>query len=95
MRLVGPRVVLRELELSDVGDVFGIYSNDRVLTFRSRDKPTREEVRSMVGDGVDRAGREARLEYFVAITFVDDRPASARLRAGRGTTRPGTAGRWG
>ncbi|MBT8226022.1 MAG: GNAT family N-acetyltransferase [Dactylosporangium sp.] len=78
VNLVGKRVVLREFREGDGDDLYAINGDERVTTWLSFDRRTREQTRTALAGILERAQHEARTEYYLALS----RPAVDRVIGG-------------
>jgi RimJ/RimL family protein N-acetyltransferase len=82
VRLVGPRVVLREFRPDDVDGALGVVGDDEVTRWLSFDSRDREATREMLASAADRARLTPRTEYYLAVTLPDGDRAVGFARLG-------------
>jgi ribosomal-protein-alanine N-acetyltransferase len=73
VKLVGPRLTLREFRQEDVADVLALVGDDRVTRWLSFDSRTREQAESMIQGVIERAQQQPRTEYYLGVVRDDDR----------------------
>jgi RimJ/RimL family protein N-acetyltransferase len=66
--IVGDRVRLREFRMDDLEDSLAVVSDDRVTRWLSFDSLSREQQSQRLSDAIERARRNPRTEYFLAVT---------------------------
>jgi [ribosomal protein S5]-alanine N-acetyltransferase len=71
VRLVGPRVTLREFVVDDVDQVLALVGDDQVTRWLSFDSRSRRQAVDMVAGIVERAQLNPRTEYYLAVTVAD------------------------
>jgi ribosomal-protein-alanine N-acetyltransferase len=67
VKLVGPRVIVREFRADDVDSVFAIIGDDRVTNSLSFDSRGRPESEAMIKGVLQRAQDDPRTEYYLAV----------------------------
>jgi RimJ/RimL family protein N-acetyltransferase len=72
VELMGKVVRLREFRTTDVDDSLDVVGDDRVTRFLSFDSRSRDEAREMIAGTIERARRDPRAEYYLAVTTHDD-----------------------
>lgn len=73
VKLVGPRLTLREFRDDDVDAVLALIGDDRVTRWLSFDSRSREQAASMIQGVIDRAQHQPRTEYYLGAVRDDDR----------------------
>lgn len=72
VKLVGPRITLREFRTDDVDDALTLVGDDRVTRWLSFDSRTREQTAAMIEGVIERAQLEPRTEYYLGAALDDD-----------------------
>lgn len=72
VKLVGPRVTLREFTRDDIDASLALVGDDRVTRWLSFDSRTRDQAAQMIGGVIERAQSEPRTEYYLAGVLDDD-----------------------
>lgn len=72
VKLVGPRITLREFRSEDVDGALALVGDDRVTLWLSFDSRTREQAAAMIEGVVERAQQQPRTEYYLAVALDDD-----------------------
>lgn len=72
VKLLGPRVTLREFSAEDVDAAFALVGDDRVTRWLSFDSRTRGQAAAMIDGVIERAQHEPRTEYYLAVTSSHD-----------------------
>lgn len=72
VKIVGPRVTLREFLRDDVEASLGLVGDDRVTQWLSFDSRDRERAAQMIEGVIERATLEQRTEYYLAVVLDDD-----------------------
>jgi [ribosomal protein S5]-alanine N-acetyltransferase len=72
VKLVGPRVTLREFHRDDVDASLALVGDDRVTQWLSFDSRSREQAEQMIEGIVERAQLEPRSEYYLAAVLDDN-----------------------
>lgn len=82
--LESERIGLREFRLDDLDAVHGIVGDDRVTWFLSFDSRSREQAEDMLAGILERAQKDPRTEFYLAITptGTDELIGFARLALG-------------
>ena len=70
--LTGQRVRLREFRTDDLDASMAVVGDDRVTGFLSFDSKTRDQQADLLAAAIDRAQREPRTEYYLAVATHDD-----------------------
>jgi ribosomal-protein-alanine N-acetyltransferase len=71
VKLVGPRVTLREFTRDDVDASLALVGDDRVTRWLSFDSRTREQAAQMIEGVIERAQSDPRTEYYLAGVLDD------------------------
>ncbi len=72
VKLVGPRVTLREFRRDDVDQALALVADDRVTRWLSFDSRTHQQAESMIEGVIERAQQQLRAEYYLAAVRDDD-----------------------
>jgi RimJ/RimL family protein N-acetyltransferase len=72
VKLVGPRIILREFDRNDADASLRLVGDDRVTRWLSFDSRSREQAAQMIEGVVERAQLEPRTEYYLAAVLHDD-----------------------
>lgn len=72
VKLVGPRITLREFRTDDIDGVLTLVGDDRVTRWLSFDSRTREQAAAMIEGVIERTQQQPRTEYYLAATLDDD-----------------------
>lgn len=73
VKLVGPRLTLREFRKDDVDAVLALVGDDRVTRWLSFDSRSREQAASMIDGVIERTQHQPRTEYYLGAVLDDDR----------------------
>ena len=92
VRLVGPRVSLRDFRIEDVDDALGVVGDDTVTRWLSFDSRDRDATRAMLSGAIERAQLTDRTEYYLAITRPDDDRVLGFARLGLAGVQAGKLG---
>jgi ribosomal-protein-alanine N-acetyltransferase len=71
VKLVGPRITLREFHTDDLDAVHSLIGDDRVTRWLSFDSRTREQAAAMLDGVIQRTQEQPRTEYYLAATLAD------------------------
>jgi [ribosomal protein S5]-alanine N-acetyltransferase len=72
VKLVGPRITLREFRRDDIDEVLTLVGDDRVTRWLSFDSRTREQAVAMIDGVIERAQQQPRVEYYLAAIRESD-----------------------
>jgi len=72
VKLVGPRLTLREFSSDDVESALALVGDDRVTQWLSFDSRTQDEATQMIAGAVERAQLASRTEYYLAAVLDND-----------------------
>jgi ribosomal-protein-alanine N-acetyltransferase len=92
VRIVGERVVLRDVEPDDLDASLAVVGDPRVTRTLSFDPRSRKEQAARLAEDVERARTTPRSEYYLAITVGGSDRLSGFVRLGLGPHRSGELG---
>ena len=69
VRLRGAGIALRDCRADDAGAAFAVVGDERVTRWLSFDARSLDETAAMLTGAIDRAGRDPRTEWYLAVTL--------------------------